>query len=191
MIIEQVRTYLDAKPNENSELVLENIEKLNDPFNNDKLKNKIVVSLLNLEKKRPSKNTLDNQFIKENKPKSIHLYVLFTANYDTYERSLISISNIMEFFQSKKGFTQINTSHPVSNPLFENTREFKCIIDLYTPTFEQLNHLWETLGDKSVSSILYKVSISAIEKSPVGDMRKLVNEISGIIRGKNEMKPYL
>ncbi len=189
IITDQISKYLDAKPNDDSSLVLENIGKLDDPSNNNnKVKDKIVVSLLNLEEEVTLKNKPNNQFINgktiyKNKPININLYVLFAANRDAYERSLISISNIIEFFQSKKVFTQINTPLSISNTLFDNIKEFKFIVDLYTPTFEQLNSIWGTLGGKSVPSVLYKVSILTIESHTIQDIGEPTNEITGILKG--------
>ncbi len=188
VIVDQINKYLDVKTNESNVLVLGNIAKLNDLSNNNKIKDKIVASLLNLEEKGRLKNRSSDQFmnsktIYKNRSIDLNFYVLFAANRDTYERSLISISNIIEFFQSKKIFTQMNRSYS-SNMLFENIKEFKFIVDLYTPTFEQLNYIWGTLGGKSVPGVLYKVSILTTENHTIQDkMGKLINEITGIING--------
>ena len=188
IIIDQISKFLDTKPNDDSTLVLENIGKLDDPLVT-KLNDKVVVSLLNLEEEIALKNIPNNQFsngktIYKNNRINLNLYVLFAANRTMYDKSLISISNIIEFFQSKKVFTQVNTPFVSGNSIFDDLKEFRVIVDLYTPTFEQLNYIWGTLGGKSVPSVLYKISIVIIESNTIKDTGQPINEVVGILKDK-------
>lgn len=190
ILMEQITTYLGTKPNDDSVLVLENSARLEDTAST-KLKDRIVVTLLNLEEETTLKNIPNTQFkngktIYKNKPVNLNIYVLFAANRNTYEKSLISISNIIAFFQSKKVFTQTNTPFSSSNSAFDNLKEFKFVVELFTPTFEQLNYIWGTLGGKSVPSVLYKVSILHIENDTIQDIGTPITQIEAIVKDSNQ-----
>jgi hypothetical protein len=60
------------------------------------------------------------------------------------------LSYILQFFQYQNVFT------PISHPALDS-RIQKLIVDLYSLNFEQVNHLWSTLGGKYLPSVLYKV----------------------------------
>jgi len=183
ILIDQVTKYLGTKPNDDSALVLENIAKQDDATVT-RLKDKIAVSLLNMEEEITLKNIPNTSFkngktIYKNNKINLNLYVLFSANRIAYDKALVSISNIVEFFQSKKVFTQVNTPFTPTSSIFDELKEFKFIVDLYTPTFEQLNYIWGTLGGKSVPSVLYKVSIIEIESNNIKDTGQPITNIKG------------
>ncbi|GHC57963.1 Protein of unknown function [Ulvibacter litoralis] len=184
--MEQITTYLGTKPNDDSVLLLENSAKLDDTTLT-KIKDRVVVTLLNLEEETTLKNIPNTEFkngktIYKNKPVNLNLYVLFAANRTMYEKSLISISNIIAFFQSKKVFTQTNTPFSSGNSAFDDLKEFKFVVDLYTPTFEQLNYIWGTLGGKSVPSVLYKVSILHIENDIIQDIGTPISQVQATLK---------
>ncbi|WP_093144774.1 DUF4255 domain-containing protein [Ulvibacter litoralis] len=186
ILMEQITTYLGTKPNDDSVLLLENSAKLDDTTLT-KIKDRVVVTLLNLEEETTLKNIPNTEFkngktIYKNKPVNLNLYVLFAANRTMYEKSLISISNIIAFFQSKKVFTQTNTPFSSGNSAFDDLKEFKFVVDLYTPTFEQLNYIWGTLGGKSVPSVLYKVSILHIENDIIQDIGTPISQVQATLK---------
>jgi hypothetical protein len=90
-------------------------------------------------------------------PLYINLYVLFSANRSGYSDSLQHLSYIMQFFQFQHVFTPI--THPSLDPRIQ-----KVIVDLCTLNFEQINHLWSTLGGKYIPSVLYKVRQLTIDE---------------------------
>ncbi len=182
IMMDQTAKYLESKL-DSSQLVLENIAKLDDT-NVLRLKDKVAVSLLNMEEEVTLKNIPNTTFkngktIYKNNKINLNLYVLFAANTKAYDQALISISNIVEFFQSKKVFTQVNTPLPNRSSIIDKIKEFKFIVELYTPTFEQLNYIWGTLGGKSVPSVLYKISIIEIESDNINDTGQPITNIVG------------
>lgn len=186
IIIDQITKYLDTKVSDDSTLVLENIARLEDPLT-DKLKDKVVVSVLNLEEEVTLKNIPNTHFkngktVYKNRPVNLNLFVLFAANRTSYDKALISISNIIEFFQSKKVFNQSNSPFVPTSSLFDDLKEFKFMVELYTPTFEQLNYIWGTLGGKSVPSVLYKISIVQIEADLIRDAGKPITQIAATLK---------
>ena len=184
--MEQITKYLDSNPNNTSVLILENIAKLDDIT--VPLKDKIVLSLLNMEEEStlrnvPNTTIKDGKTIYKNNKVNLNLYVLFSANRTSYSDALIAINHIVEFFQSKKVFNQMNTPFTASSSILDEVSEFKFVVELYTPTFEQLNYIWGMLGGKSVPSVLYKISIVEIESAK---MRGTGTPITNIVGELND-----
>lgn len=91
--------------------------------------------------------------------------------------SLRYISRIIEFFQGKRLFTHTNSSYDRDNTAMSNLKDFRFAIELYTPTFEELNFIWGTLGGKQYPSALYKLSLIEIEREVA---TKQSTRISGV-----------
>lgn len=187
IIKDQVSRYLEQKTTDANLVVPENISKHDNPENNTK-NDKVVLSLLNIEeettlKNHPNVKIKNGKAIYKNAPVNLNLFALFSANRNTYSRSLAVISHIIGFFQSKKIFTQVNTPLNPAIPILD-TKEFRFIAELYTPTFEQLNYIWGTLGGKALPNVLYKISIVNIESDSILEKSTPITEISGLINNK-------
>jgi len=93
----------------------------------------------------------------------LNLFLLFSAHFNDYKESLKYLYFIVAFFQRKNVFLQ--EEYEDLDPAIE-----KLILDLYSPTFEQQNHLWGTLGAKYQPSVLYKLRLLVIdEQVPTGN----------------------
>lgn len=128
----------------------------------------VIITLVNIEEDRISKNPDGvyrnvDQVVKTNPKILVNLYVLFSVNLNTYTTALSRISNVIQCFQSTNYFTQ--ASFPSLDPGIE-----KLHLELYTMNFEQVNHLWSTLGGKYLPSVLYKMRMVVIadEANQVG-----------------------
>ncbi len=171
IIEEQINLYLEECGLAKS-VVAQNIallESQNEDVNTS-LKDKVALTLLNLNEETTLKNvpnhTIENsKIIYKNSIINLNLYLLFSANRDLYVNSLNDISKIIEFFQGKKLFTQSNTIYNRSNVSMSNIENFRFSVELYTPTFEELNFIWGTLGGRQLPSALYKVSMIQIERN--------------------------
>ncbi len=182
IIKDQVSNYLEAQTSDANLVVLENIAKMEDPDINT-MNDKVVLCLLNLDEEVTLKNNPNVRFnngetIYKNKPVNLNIYVLFAANRTGYSQSLIALSYVIEFFQSKKVFTQVNTPLNPTITALDDIKEFKFIVELYTPTFEQLNYIWGTLGGKSVPSVMYKISLLRIEADVMKDKGQAISEMT-------------
>jgi hypothetical protein len=119
------------------------------------INNRAIISLVNIEEDRVSKQqenytkTITSVRYK-NPPLLLNLYMLISMNRNNYGDSLTWLSHILQFFQHQNVFT------PVSHPSLDR-RIQKLIVELYSLSFEQVNHLWSTLGGKYLPSVLYKV----------------------------------
>lgn len=148
------------------------------------LEDSVALTLINLDEEATLKNfpnhtVLDNKTIYKNSVINLNLYLLFSANRDFYINSLSDISKIIAFFQGKKLFTQANTIFNRNNVAMANVDNFKFTIELYTPTFEELNYIWGTLGGKQLPSALYKVSMIQIERNMSQSEGALIRQIKG------------
>ncbi|PXY46389.1 DUF4255 domain-containing protein [Flavobacterium hydrophilum] len=192
IITEQVNNYLDEIGLEKS-VVAENIAFL-ESQNEDiatTLKDSVALTLINLDEEATLKNfpnhTIENaKTIYKNSIINLNLYILFSANRDKYINSLKDISKIIEFFQGKKLFTQANTIYNRNNIAMSNVDNFRFTVELYTPTFEELNYIWGTLGGKQFPSALYKVSMIQIECNIAQAEGQLISQLEGITKRKEQ-----
>lgn len=187
-ITEEVNNYLLTKLSfsGSSKIVLDNIARLQDGGNGGN-SNKIILSLVNIEEDRISKNpdnfykTDDNKVVYKNAPVHLNLYCLFAYNHgendsestNHYEEALLYISYVIRFFQHRNVFTASNA------PALDAGIE-KLLMELHSLGFEQLNHLWAVLGGKYLPSVLYKMRLVVIDEdlqSGIGELIKNVNVV--------------
>lgn len=150
--------------------------------------NKVVLSLLTIDEEatlrnRPNRIVAGNKTTYQNEKVMLNLYLLFSGNRTHYKDSLRFVSLVIAFFQAKNVFTQANTSfNRVVSP-FNELGDFQFTLELYTPTFEDLNYIWGTLGGKQYPSALYKLSLVSIEhKLPVTEATD-INDLSLQLNG--------
>ena len=192
IISEQINNYLEEIGLDKS-VVPENIaflESQNEDIG-DALKNAVALTLINLDEEATLKNfpnhTIENaKTIYKNSIVNLNLYILFSANRDKYINSLKDISKIIEFFQGKRLFTQANTIYNRNNIAMSNVDNFRFTVELYTPTFEELNYIWGTLGGKQLPSALYKVSMIQIERNIAQAEGQLISKVKGVTKTKEQ-----
>lgn len=134
------------------------------------LENRIVLTLVNIEEERALKNGKSfagvgsSDVAYRNRPIHLNLFLLFTANYKNYGTSLRRLSQVLTFFQGKQKFTLANSPGALPQPPIA---EFSLTMDLMSPTFEQVNHLWGFLGAKQGVSALYRGRLVTISDERV------------------------
>lgn len=121
----------------------------------DPISNRAILSLVNIEEDRVSKQQenytkTDISTRYKNPPLFLNLYMLVSVNRNNYTQSLTWLNHILQFFQFQNVFT------PITHPSLDS-RILKLIVELYSLNFEQVNHLWSTLGGKYLPSVMYKV----------------------------------
>ncbi|CAL2090238.1 DUF4255 domain-containing protein [Tenacibaculum sp. 190524A02b] len=166
IITEELNNYLDEKA-----VSLANIAMADGEGNSPGNSPDISLTLINLQEEFALKNTPNNRIsgtsVNYKNPKVyLNLYVLFSIDKQTYTESLKSLTKIIAFFQGKKVFTHNNTNYDGIDGL-DDLKSFKFITQLYTPTFEELNFIWGTLGGKQYPSVLYKVTLLEIEREVI------------------------
>ncbi|WP_299763429.1 DUF4255 domain-containing protein [uncultured Dokdonia sp.] len=169
IIKNEIGNYLDDE----NLVVLENIAKAEDASNTS-LNDKVIVTLLSTEEESTLKNTPRHEIkngtkVYKSGAAYLNVYMMVAANRSTYEKSLQSISKVVEFFQDKSIFTNNNTDTSIftgdeADPQIE---EFKFMVDLKSLRIEELSYAWTVLGGRTMPSALYKVSIVKVQRQKV------------------------
>ncbi len=186
-LTEEVNKYLAVKLGLNTDpyLVLGNVAKAldGDTAGAKAVTNKAILSLVNVEEDRISKQ--QENFVKKetgvvykSPPVYLNIYVLFAINRNEYDDSLKLLAHIIQYFQYQNVFT------PISHPALDSKIK-KLILDLYSLNFEQINHMWSTLGGKYMPSVLYKVRQLAIDEDAVVSGGGLITEVD--VFGKSKL----
>jgi hypothetical protein len=147
------------------------------------IENRNIMTVINLSEEGTLKNFPNNQVVgnrveKKNPVVNLKLFVLFSSTKNQYDQALKDISKIIEFFQGKSVFTQSDTVYDRNNMDFDNIDNFKFSVDLYTPTFEELNYIWGSLGGKQIPSVLYKLSLIQIERTATNGQAGRINSLT-------------
>lgn len=124
---------------------------------------KVIVSLIHTMQEATLKNVpnhmyTNNQVQRLNKKVPLNLYVMFASNFAGYDNALKNLSFLIEYFQAKRIFTDKNTHFNRDSEELRNLADFRFTMELYNPSFDELNKIWGTIGCKQVPSAIYKVS---------------------------------
>lgn len=175
--LELLRTELDAyiQNPAGHEVALGNIASLesNTGSASNLLENRVIITMVNIEEESAFKNLPNATKVQNggihyaNPPVFLNLYLLFTANYlpdgnnTQYYRALQDLSKVIQFFQGKRVFNLSNSPGFLNSPTppDPDVAEIQIILDLYTMTFEQINHLWGSLGGKQLPFVMYKARL--------------------------------
>lgn len=148
----------------------------------------LYLSVVNIKEEKTLKNlpnyTRNDATLKaayENPPIFLNFLILLTATHTNYSNALTVLSKAIRFFQSRSVFTQDNVA-PESitgvtiDPL-DQLESFKLIFDLYSPTLEEINHLWGTLGGKQYPFVLYMVRMLDLKFQSVQRESGLITQV--------------
>jgi hypothetical protein len=126
----------------------------------------------------------------ENPPVFLNFLVLVAATHGNYSEALKMLSRVIRFFQSKNVFTQDDVAPnsmittPPTDPRDE-LESFKLIFDLYSPTMEEVNHLWGILGGKQYPFVLYVMRMLDLKFKVVQSESGLITEVVNDFHHKN------
>jgi hypothetical protein len=122
-----------------------------------------------------------------NAPIFLNLAVLVTATHNAYADALVALSRAVLFFQHRNVFTpdtvdpaSLTTNAPVN--VLDRVDEFKLIVNLMSPTLEEVNHLWGTLGGKQFPFALYSMRMLEMQFQAAHGEGGLVTEVIGAFR---------
>lgn len=181
-LAEELNKYLIAKGTVSSDLprlVIGNVAKAFDnetaPAGTTAVANRAILSLVNTEEDKISKQQenyrkSDISTVYKSPPVYLNLYILIAVNRNNYTDSLTWLGHIIQFFQHQQVFT------PITYPSL-NSRIEKLVVDMYSMNFEQINHLWSTLGGKYLPSVLYKVRQITIDEELTTSESGFIKEI--------------
>jgi len=151
----------------------------------DNTTDNIYITLLNLEEERVLKSQLkyrpySNTAVRQYNPDiRLNLYLLFTAQFQkmNYLTSLKYISEVITIFQGKNVFNWEDFT-TVCPPDYAPGLQ-KLIVELYSPTFEQNNQIWQILGSRMMPFVLYKVRMITLHDTD-GDYIRQTEIVQGI-----------
>ena len=149
----------------------------------------LILSMVNIKEEKSLKNlpnqTVDNtglRVIYENPPVFLNAQILISATHSNYAGALLMLSRAIRFFQFKKVFTQDNVfpaSISTGQPLkaLDQLETFKLIFDLYSPSMEEVNHMWGTLGGKQYPFAMYVMRMLSLQFNGSQSEGSLVSEV--------------
>jgi len=166
-----------------AEVVVDNIGLLETP-SADTLTKRIVITLVNVEEESTLKNNtplkkgFGTSASYENPPIFLNLYVLISCNYsgDDYIHALERLSAIIRFFQSRNSFSFSSLSGGLL-PADPDLISLRFTMEIYTLTFEQINHLWGSLGGRQIPFVMYKLRLVALSDRALVREVPLIEEI--------------
>jgi Pvc16 N-terminal domain len=181
LLSDELQNYITFS-NASADVIIDNIGML-ETSNSDSLNRHIVITLVNVEEESalknisPIKKGVSGLAKYENPPVFLNLYVLITCNYSgsDYILALRRLSAVIRFFQSRNSFSTRNSTN-TTTPLADSA-DLKFTMELYTLTFEQINHLWGSLGGRQVPFVMYKLRVVAITERAVVRTVPLIEEI--------------
>jgi hypothetical protein len=199
LLREELTAYLTAQGDPAS-VIIENIGLFETEQGAD-LQDSIVISLVNIEEESSLKNGQtfskwpDGKARYENRPVFLNLYILFTANFpggvppnNGYVHALKRLSLVIEFFQGKTVFTPATSSIPLPPELSDlanpDIASLQLKLEMYTLTFEQINHLWGSLGGRQLPFVMYKVRMVSITERSIRREVPMIEEIETNLANK-------
>lgn len=190
LLRDELHAYMMAEVESGAEVRLENIALFE--ANQEVNLEGIIISLVNIEEESTLKNiraTRQNgiggmEYI--NPPVFLNLYVLICANFPgNYKDALQWLSGTIRFFQTKNSFNVGNSPHlsvPITGNEPEDLSQLKLTLELYTLTFEQINHLWGALGGRQLPFVMYKVRLTSVYDRRVAQEAPLIESVGSMAK---------
>ena len=149
----------------------------------------LAFSMVNIREEKSLKNVPAYQrddatlrVIYQNPPVFLNFHILAVATHANYSNALLVLSRAIKFFQFKNVFDQNSvspdslTKNAPANPL-DQLEAFRLIFDLYSPTMEEVNHLWGTLGGKQYPFVLYTLRLLEMQFKAIQAEAGMITEV--------------
>ena len=121
----------------------------------------------------PNQKFLGNNYIDKRYPKIyLNYYILFTATLE-YNYAVAAIHRTIRFFQANNTFKLNSDGYDVDLSL-----------ELFSPSFEQLNQIWSILGGKQYPHVIYKARLAELEYTIPPEPLHVITTIEGNISEK-------
>ncbi|MCI5149544.1 MAG: DUF4255 domain-containing protein [Candidatus Electrothrix sp. MAN1_4] len=150
-------------------------------------RDRLYFSVVNIQEEKTLKNlphySVNNTHTTdyENPPVFINLSILVTATHKNYTSALSNLSRVIRFFQFNNVFTQDDVAPDSMSDItigeLDRLESFKLIFDLYSPSLEEVNHLWGTLGGKQYPFVLYMLRMLDLKFKAVQGQGGVVEEV--------------
>jgi hypothetical protein len=140
-------------------------------------RNKVVISLINIEKEtakaffEPEQRAVNGDYANVSLPERFNLDLLISSNFDDYGEALKLLDAVILFFQVN---TVIHAASFSNIPPGIATLDF----NLEKLTYNQMQGLWMGLGATYKPSIIYKMRLTAIPEQKTAAAIPLVRQVS-------------
>jgi len=155
-IVSKLNEYLNNRFSQSQDLVrLSALSEL-DEESGSSLKNRLILSLANIEHERFGQKSLPRM---GGKPINVYLYIIIAANFPsaTYQEGIRLLSAVMSCFQYMPVLTAQNT------PDLDSNVE-KLVLEIMNLNMQELSQLWGVHGGKYLPSVMYKIRTVRIEE---------------------------
>lgn len=162
----------------------------NNGGNSGVVRDRLILSVINLREEKSLKNVpafqRDDSQLKiryQNPPVFLNLMILMTATHSDYSDALLMLSRAISFFQHQNVFTPTTVAsssitNKAPNNELDQLSQFKLIFDLYSPSMEEVNHLWGTLGGKQYPFAMYMLRMVDLQFKSAQREAPQVQELS-------------
>jgi hypothetical protein len=118
----------------------------------------------------------------ENPPVFLNLQLLLVATHVNYSGALLMLSRAIRFFQATPVFTETSVdpasiTHNAPLNVLDRLAAFRLVFDLCSPSMEEINHMWGTLGGKQYPFVLYTMRALDLRYHEVQAENPLINDI--------------
>ncbi len=149
----------------------------------------LYFSIINIREEKTLKNLpnyvrddITQKVLYENPPVYLNFQILITAPLKNYGDGLILLSRAIRFFQYKNVFTHENIEPASIIPASSHNdidclETFKLILDLYSASMEEVNHMWGTLGGKQYPFVIYWMRMLDLKFKAVQHQGDLITEV--------------
>ena len=142
-----------------------------------KNKNKVILSLINIEKETLKPFYVRNHKLKDgsfsdiNPAERFNLELLVTSNFDDYRETLKFLDAILLFFQAHPSLS--------ANSFSRIPKGIKKLeLELEQVTYNQMHSLWTAMGAKYQPSVIYKTRLVSIQADEIEGFDPAVEQIS-------------
>lgn len=152
--------------------------------------NSILIGLVNTERENTLRNaggyrkvTMNGAVQYNNPYEYLNLYILCCSNFDSHDKAITWLSYIFEFFQAKNCFNYaLSPTIQIHGSGLSDAQkaDFELIMDHHSLSFEQVNHLWGTLGGKQLPFVLYKARLVEIRSEQVTGSGAPIEQIQSV-----------
>jgi len=126
----------------------------------------------------------------ENPPVFLNFTILVAATHTNYLNALLMLSRTIRFFQFRNVFehgsvapASLTTNAPAN--VLDQVETFRLAFELYSPSMEEVNHLWGTLGGKQLPFMLYTLRPLELKFRSIQAESGLITEVAGNFLSKD------
>lgn len=130
----------------------------------------------------------------ENPPVFLNFQVLLVATHVNYSGALLMLSRAIRFFQATPLFSETSVAptsitHNAPLNVLDRLVAFRLAFDLYSPTMEEVNHLWGTLGGKQYPFVLYMMRALELRYHEAQAEHPLILDVVSNFKQKSPIDP--